>query len=323
MQKEKYYYNPNTLKYEKYKLSIGQRILRVTGFFTSAFFFGFLAMVLGYTFFDNPDEQSKKNELKNMQEKYEILDKRISVLSRVLEDMGDRDDNIYRVIFESEPLPDNLRKGGINKSKIYAQLKDMPEAEIISNTLSKLEKIEKRAYVQSKSYNELAKMIKNKETMLASIPAIQPVSNKDLKRIASGFGYRIDPVYKTIRLHTGLDFTAETGTPVYSTGDGTVEVAGSQGDGYGNKVLIKHGYGYETLYGHNSKVLVRAGEKVKRGQTIALVGNTGKSTGPHCHYEVWKNGNKINPINYFFNDLTPEQYDQMLKIAEQSNQAFD
>lgn len=323
MQKEKYYYNPNTLKYEKYKISISQRILRVLGFFTSAFFFGFLAMVLGYSAFDNPEEQNKKNELKQMQEKYEILDKRISALSKVLEDMSDRDDNIYRVIFESEPLPDNLRKGGINKSKIYAELKNLSESNIITNTLAKLESLEKRTYVQSKSYDELAKLIKNKEAMLASIPAIQPVSNKDLKRIASGFGYRIDPVYKTPRMHTGLDFTAETGTPVYSTGDGVVEIAGSQGDGYGNKVVIKHGYGYETLYGHNSKVLVRAGEKVKRGQTIALVGSTGKSTGPHCHYEVWKNGTKIDPVNYFFNDLTPEQYDQMLKIAEQSNQAFD
>lgn len=323
MQKEKYYYNPNTLKYEKYKISISQRILRITGFFTSAFFFGFLAMVLGFSAFDNPAEQNKKNELKQMQEKYEILDKRIGALSKVLEDMGDRDDNIYRVIFESDPLPDNLRNGGINKSKIYAQLKDLPESEIIANTLAKLQGMEKRTYVQSKSYDELATMIKNKEEMLASIPAIQPVSNKDLKRIASGFGMRIDPVYKTPRMHTGLDFTAETGTPVYATGDGTVEVAGPQGDGYGNKVLIKHGYGYETLYGHNSKVLVRAGQKVKRGQTIALVGSTGKSTGPHCHYEVWKNGTKIDPVNYFFNDLTPEQYDQMLKIAEQSNQAFD
>ena len=323
MQKEKYYYNPNTLKYEKYKLSIGQRILRITGFFTSAFIFGFLAMVLGYNFFDNPEEQSKKNELKQMQEKYEILDKRINTLYKVLEDMGERDDNIYRVIFESDPLPDNLRNGGINKSKIYAQLKDLPESEIISATLQKLESIEKHAYVQSKSYDELAKMIKNKEAMLASIPAIQPVANKDLKRIASGFGYRIDPVYKTPRMHSGLDFTAETGTPVYATGDGVVEIAGSQGDGYGNKVVIKHGYGYETLYAHNSKILVRVGASVKRGQTIALVGSTGKSTGPHCHYEVWKNGVKIDPVNYFFNDLTPEQYDQMLKIAEQSNQAFD
>ncbi len=323
MEKEKYYYNPNTLKYEKYKLSIWQRILRITGFFTSAFFFGFLAMILGYSIFDTPEEKSKKIQLREMQEKYEILDKRIDALSKVLQDMGDRDDNIYRVIFEADPLPDDLRSGGVNKSKIYSELKTLPEAKIISATLQKLERMEKRAYIQSRSYDELTKMIKNKEQMLAGIPAIQPVSNKDLKRIASGFGYRIDPIYKTPRMHTGLDFTAEIGTPVYSTGDGVVEIAGSQGDGYGNKVVINHGYGYETLYGHNSRVVVRAGEKVKRGQTIALVGNSGKSTGPHCHYEVWKNGTKIDPVNYFFNDLTPEQYDQLLKIAEQSNQAFD
>lgn len=323
MEKEKYYYNPNTLKYEKYKISLGQRILRVTGFFTSAFFFGFLAMVLGYNFFDNPDVKSRKIELKKMQEKYEILDRRVDALNKVLLDMEQRDDNIYRVIFEADPLPDELRSGGINKSKVYAELKHLPESKIISSSLKKLEALEKRAYIQSKSYDELAKMINNKEQMLASIPAIQPVSNSDLKRIASGFGYRIDPVYKTARMHAGLDFTAETGTPVYATGDGVVEIAGSQGDGYGNKVIINHGYGYETLYAHNSRVLVRAGEKVKRGQTIALVGNTGKSTGPHCHYEVWKNGVKIDPVNYFFNDLSPEQYDQLLKIAEQSNQSFD
>ncbi|MEZ5055104.1 MAG: M23 family metallopeptidase [Chitinophagales bacterium] len=323
MKRDKYFYNPNTLKYEKYKLSIGQRILRVTGFFTSAFFFGFLAMIFGYSAFDNPEEQSQKNEIRKMEEKYDILDKRLDELSKVLQELSDKDDNIYRVIFESEPIPEELRNGGINKSKIYAELKNLPEAKIISSTLAKLESLEKKAFVQSKSYDQLVKLIKSKELMLASIPAIQPISNKDLKRIASGFGYRIDPVYKTPRMHAGLDFSAETGTPVYATGDGIVEIAGAQGDGYGNKVVINHGYGYETLYGHNSRVLVHAGEKVKRGQTIALVGSTGKSTGPHCHYEVWKNGIKIDPVNYFFNDLTPQQYDQLLKIAEQSNQAFD
>jgi len=323
MKREKYFYNPNTLKYEKYKLSIGQRILQIAGFFTSAFFFGFLAMILGYSAFDNPEVQSRKIEMQKMEEKYDILDKRVNELTKVIQDLGERDDNIYRVIFESEPLPDNLRSGGINKSKIYAELKNLPEAKIISQTLIKLEQLEKKAYVQSKSHDQLTKLIKSKEAMLASIPAIQLISNEDLKRIASGFGFRIDPVYKTPRMHAGLDFTAETGTPVYATGDGVVEIAGSQGDGYGNKVVINHGYGYETLYGHNSKILVHAGEKVKRGQTIALVGSTGKSTGPHCHYEVWKNGVKIDPVNYFFNDLSPEQYNQLVKIAEQSNQAFD
>ncbi|MCB0507739.1 MAG: M23 family metallopeptidase, partial [Bacteroidetes bacterium] len=289
----------------------------------SAFFFGFLAMVAGFSIFDTPVEQRKKQELKQMEDKYEILENRVDELNNVIHDLENRDDNIYRVIFEAEPLPENLREGVINEAQIYSQLKGQPDQKIISSTLSKLEQLEKQAYVQSKSYDQLVQLINNKEKMLECIPAIQPISNKDLKRIASGFGYRIDPVYKTKRLHTGLDFAAPTGTPVYATGDGVVEIAGSQGDGYGNKVLINHGYGYETLYGHNSKILVRVGQKVKRGQTIALVGSTGKSTGPHSHYEVWKNGEKINPVNYFFNDLTPEQYDQMLKIADQRNQAFD
>ncbi len=323
MKKEKYYYNPNTLKYERYKMSWKQRLLRITGFFTSAFFFGFLAMVLGYSLFDKPDEKEAKLEVVKMQERYDILDKRVDALTKVLQDMGERDDNIYRVIFESEPIPDNLRNGQINQSKVYSELKNVPDGKLIDRVLKKIEKLEKSAYVQSKSFDELSKLIKNKQEMLASIPAIQPVSNKDLKRIASGFGYRIDPVYKTTRFHAGLDFTAETGTPVHATGDGVVEIAGSMGDGYGNKVVINHGYGYHTLYGHNSKILVSVGQKVKRGELIALVGSTGKSTGPHCHYEVWKNANKIDPVNFFFNDISPEQYDQLLKLAEQSNQSFD
>ena len=280
-------------------------------------------MVLGYSLFDKPDEKEAKLEVVKMQERYDILDKRVDALTKVLQDMGDRDDNIYRVIFESDPIPDNMRNGQINQSKVYSELKNVPDGKLIDRVLNKIEKLEKSAYVQSKSFDELSKLIKNKQEMLASIPAIQPVSNKDLKRIASGFGYRIDPVYKTTRFHAGLDFTAETGTPVHATGDGVVEIAGSMGDGYGNKVVINHGYGYHTLYGHNSKILVSVGQKVKRGETIALVGSTGKSTGPHCHYEVWKNASKIDPVNFFFNDISPEQYDQLLKLAEQSNQSFD
>ncbi len=323
MHKDKYYYNPNTLRYEKYKISIGQRFIRILGFFTSAFFFGFLAMILGYSFFQTPQEKATSLKVKQIQDRYEIIDKRIDVLSNVLKDLNDRDDNIYRVIFEAEPLPSKLRQMQIDRAKIYDDLKNLSESEILTKTLAKLEKLEKETYVQSKSYDELMRMLENKEEMLACIPAIQPVSNKELKRIASGFGMRIDPVYKTLKMHTGLDFTAEIGTPVHATGDGIVEIAGPQNDGYGNKVVINHGWGYETLYGHNSKVLVHAGEKIKRGQIIALVGSTGKSTGPHCHYEVWKNGTKIDPVNYFFNDISPQQYDELLKISEQANQSFD
>lgn len=323
LQKDKYYYNPNTLRYEKYKITLGQRLIRILGFFTSAFFFGFLAMVLGYSFFQNPEQRAESIKVKQIQERYEIMEKRIDALSIVLKDLSYKDDYIYRVIFEAEPLPNKLRQMQIDKAKLYAEMKNLSEGEILTKTLEKLEKLEKETYVQAKSFEQVMHMLENKEEMLACIPAIQPVANKELKRIASGFGVRIDPVYKTPKLHTGLDFTAHTGTPVHATGDGTIEIAGSESDGYGNKVLINHGWGYKTLYAHNSKIMVRQGQLVKRGQIIALVGNTGKSTGPHCHYEVWKNGNKIDPVNYFFNDISPEQYDDLLKYSEQANQSFD
>jgi murein DD-endopeptidase MepM/ murein hydrolase activator NlpD len=176
---------------------------------------------------------------------------------------------------------------------------------------------------QKKSYNEIDDLLKNKEKLLVSTPAIQPVSNKDLTRVASGFGYRIDPIYKTVKLHAGLDFAAPQGTPIYATANGTVTVAGNTGNGYGNHVVINHGYGYETLYGHMVKVKARVGQQIKRGEVIGYVGSTGKSTGPHCHYEVHKNGQKIDPVYFFYNDLTPEQYDLLLKRAAAANQSFD
>jgi murein DD-endopeptidase MepM/ murein hydrolase activator NlpD len=176
---------------------------------------------------------------------------------------------------------------------------------------------------QQKSYDDINEMVKNKEQLLAAIPAIQPVSNKDLNRIASGFGYRIDPVYKVKKLHAGLDFAAPIGTPIYATANGTVKESSFNGGGYGNHVVINHGYGYETLYGHMVRIKARVGQKVKRGEVIGWVGSTGKSTGPHCHYEVHKNGTPVDPVYFFYNDLTPEQYDRLLKLASASNQSFD
>lgn len=323
MKNERYYYNSKTLRYEKYKISFGQKLIRVVGFFTSAFFFGFLAMILGYNTFDTPKELNNKKQLEDILDRYAILEKRIEDLNQIVNDLSAKDDNIYRVIFEAEPIPTELRQKQIDRTAAYQELKKVPEATAIIGILEKIEQLEKKVYVQSKSYTELVQLITQKEQLLASIPAIQPVANKDLKRIASGFGYRIDPIYKTTRFHAGLDFTAPSGTPIHATGDGVVEIASSMGDGYGHKVLINHGYGYHTLYAHNSKILVKVGQQVKRGETIALVGSTGKSTGPHLHYEVWKNGVKINPINFFFNDLTPEQYETVLQLSEQSNQSFD
>jgi len=285
--------------------------------------FAVVFVIVIINFYETPNSKAIKRENQRLLTQYKLMQKDLETIENVLNDLQQRDDNIYRVIFETEPIPSSIRNAGFGGSNKYGHLENMDNNELVISTARRLDILAKQAYVQSKSYDELATLIKNKEKMLASIPAIQPVSNKDLKRIASGFGYRIDPVYKTTRFHAGLDFTAESGTPVYATGDGVVEIAGSQGDGYGNKVVINNGYGYHTLFGHNSKVLVRVGEKVKRGQTIALVGSTGKSTGPHCHYEVWKNGNKIDPVNYFFNDISPEQYELVLKLSEQGNQSFD
>lgn len=199
----------------------------------------------------------------------------------------------------------------------------MTDNQLLSSIYYSIKNIKSRVGVQMESYKEIDSLIKNKEQLLAHTPAIQPVSNQDLSRIASGFGYRIDPVYKTVKMHAGLDFAAPQGTPIYATADGRISLAGNAGDGYGNHVIINHGYGYQTLYGHMVKVKGKVGQNVKRGEVIGWVGSTGKSTGPHCHYEVHKNGNKIDPVYFFYNDISPEQFDRLLKQAAASNQSFD
>ena len=229
-------------------------------------------------------------------------------MAAVLDDIESRDDNIYRVIFEAEPIAENIRKAGFGGINRYKKLEGFKSSELMKESSNKMDKILKQLYIQSKSFDEVMDMAMKKKEMLASIPAIQPVSNKDLKRMASGYGYRIDPHYKTRAFHAGMDFTAPRGTPIYATGDGVVTRADRKAKGYGNHVRIDHGYGYVTLYAHMYKIKVRPGQKVKRGDIIGLVGNTGKSVGPHCHYEVRKNGKPLNPVHFYFNDLTPEQY---------------
>lgn len=323
MQKETYYYNPNTLKYEKIKLTLGQRIWRISGFVATSFFFALLIITIGYTFITPPSQRGMDETVRELENNYLLLDKRIDALTGVMSELEDRDNNVYRVIFESDGLPDELRKGGFLKAQRFKELSASSKRELITSTSQKLKELERRVYVQSKSYDQIMELVKNKEAILECTPAIQPVSNKQLKRIASGFGMRIDPVYKTPKMHAGLDFTAPIGTEIYATGDGIVRESGGAGDGYGNKIVIDHGYGYQTLYGHCSKVLVKRGQKVKRGEKIGLVGSTGKSTGPHLHYEVIRKGIKIDPINFFYNDLTPEEYDKLLKLAREKNQSFD
>lgn len=323
MQKDTYYYNRHTLKYEKVKKTWTIRIWQILGFFASTIFFAFIIVTIGYSFITPPSQASFEESLKEVENDFLVLNKRIDALTEVVNDIEDRDDNIYRVIFEASPIPSQIRYGKIDAQQKFKQLSKFSKSDLIKNTSQKIKNLERRIYVQSKSYDQLEGLFKTKSKYLESVPAIQPVSNVKLKRIASGFGVRIDPIYKTPKLHAGLDFSAPIGTEIYATGNGVVEIAGSESDGYGLKVVIKHGYDYQTLYAHCSKILVRRGQKVKRGQKIALIGSTGKSTGPHLHYEVIKKGIKIDPVNFFFNDLTPNEYNQVVKMAEQNNQAFD
>lgn len=329
MAKVKYYFDPRTLAYRKIDRTWRQRLtlpvvfvlLFATGFFLATFTDG-----IGI---ESPKDKEMKRELDNMVLQYEIMNQRLNQLTTVLNDMQNRDDNIYRVIFEADPIPNEVRQAGFGGANRYKNLEGYSNSDLIVQTRKKLDVLTKQAYVQSKSFDEVLKMAKDKDKMLQCIPAIQPVSNTDLRRMASGFGYRIHPVYKVPKMHTGLDFSAPTGTPIYATGDGKVvndEAAGAGkvgGSGYGNYVVIDHGYGYKTLYAHMSKVAARPGQKVKRGDIIGYVGSTGTSTAPHLHYEVVKNGEKINPINFFYNDLTPEEYELMIQLSTNSNQSFD
>lgn len=323
MPKAKYYFNTHSLKYEKVVVSFKKRLFQVLGWLATAAVFSSVIIALAYKFLDSPKERQLKREISLMQFQYDLLQQRMERADRVLSQLEEHDDNIYRVIFEAEPIPSTVRQAGYGGVDKYKALEGFDNSELMIATTKKIDKLEKSLYVQSKSFDEVFELAKNKKELLASIPAIQPVANKDLTRIASGFGYRIHPIYKTRIMHQGIDFTAPVGTEIYSTGNGTVGRVEYDGRGYGNNVIINHGYGYLTLYAHMSKVAVRQGQKINRGDVIGYVGNTGSSTGPHLHYEVIRNNNKINPINYFFNDLTAEQYEKVIEIASRENQSFD
>jgi murein DD-endopeptidase MepM/ murein hydrolase activator NlpD len=323
MPKVKYYFNTHSLKYEKVVVSVWKRTLRVMAFLAVAVVFGSVTMLISYSYFDSPQEKQLKRELDEMGLQYELLNNRLIQISAVLGDLQERDDNIYRVIFEAEAIPSEIRQAGFGGVNKYRALEKNSNAELMIETTKKVDQITKQIYIQSKSFDEIFKLSRNKAEMLASIPAIQPVSNKKLKKLASGFGNRIHPIYKTVKMHSGVDFTTPVGAEIYATGNGRVSGIEKGGRGYGNNVIINHGYGYETLYAHMSKIAVTNGQKVKRGDIIGYVGSSGTSTGPHLHYEVIKNGKKINPINFFFNDLTAAEYEQMLEISSQVNQSFD
>ena len=323
MKKAKYYYDKKSLSYKRIEKTWKHRLKNISVFMFSSAFFGLIMVIAAFNFFDSPKEKMLKRELDKLKLQYELMDKSLNQISAVLENIKDRDDNIYRVIFEAEPIPNSIRKAGIGGVNRYKDLEGYDNSEILLSTVKKVDQISKQLYIQSKSFDEVIEMAQRKSDMMASIPAIQPVKNKELKRIASGYGRRIDPYYKKPKFHYGVDFSAPKGTPIYATGDGRVAKTKRSRRGFGNHIVIDHGYGYESLYAHMTKYTVRKGQKVKRGDVIGYVGSTGKSTAPHLHYEVHKDGKKINPAYYFHNDLSPEEFDRMLELSSQENQSFD
>ncbi|HZK08275.1 MAG TPA: M23 family metallopeptidase [Bacteroidales bacterium] len=323
MGKEKYFFNHLTLTYERVKRPIKKQLGRFILFLAGVVVFSTLVLFFAYSFFDSPKEKILRRELAQMKFQYEVLDDRMEHVVAVMNDLQDRDDNIYRVIFESEPIPSAVRQAGFGGANRYAKLEGYQNSNILITTSEKLDKITSQLVVQSKSFDEVFEMSKNKAKFLSSMPAIQPMSNKDLRRLSSFFGYRMDPFYKVMKHHEGVDFSAPLGTDIYATGDGVVVEINVSKRGYGNNVKIDHGFGYHTFYAHCSKILVKRGQQIKRGQVIAKVGNTGKSTAPHLHYEVHKNNRPIDPINYFFSDITPEEYELMLERSQLPSQTLD
>lgn len=323
MSKVKYRFNTKSLTYEKVKVTFRDRFWRFLSYLAIGLVFATGTVLLAYKFIDSPKEKMLKREIEALQLQYNLLHKKMDQAQVVLNDLQDRDDNIYRVIFESEPIPNSIRQAGFGGSDRYSVFDNYDNAELLKTTTERLDKITKQLYIQSKSFDEVVKLAKNKEQLLSSIPAIMPINNKDLRRQPGGFGWRTHPIYKTPEFHPGMDFAAEQGTPIYATGDGVVETADANAQGYGNHVVINHGFGYQTLYGHMSKMAVKVGKKIKRGELVGYVGSTGLSTAPHIHYEVIKNGEKVNPINFYFNDLTPQQYQVMLEMSSKSSQSFD
>jgi murein DD-endopeptidase MepM/ murein hydrolase activator NlpD len=298
-------------------------LLRVFVFFATTIVTAGIIVFIAFQYIDSPKTIMLEQQNADLRDNYTVIQQQVNTLQQQMDELLNRDNNVYRSIFESSPIPDSARLKAMEKINELKLVNRLGETDLVKSVGTQLNRLSLLVGYQQKSFNDIEVMVKNKEKLLASIPAIQPVNDKDLTRIASGFGTRIDPVYKVPKFHAGLDFAAPIGTPIYATADGVVTDAGYNAGGYGNRVIINHGFGYETLYGHMYRVKVRMRQKIKRGEVIGYVGSTGKSTGPHCHYEVHRNKTPVDPVYYFYNDLTPEQYDRLLKLAQTANQSLD
>jgi len=320
MPRTKYKFNPESLSFDVVKLSVKTIFIRL-----SAYLIGSVLVAVFYWFvfallFDSPKEKLLKREIDQLSLQYRLINREMENIEKVLEDIQRTDDNLYRTIFGSEPIP---REGGVGGVNRFKNLEGYSNSQLVIETASRLNRIQRQLYLQSKSFDDVIQMALSKEDMLRSIPAIMPISNRDLTRTASGFGLRMHPIYKIPMFHSGMDFTAPTGTEIYATGDGTVSVVQSLQRGYGKHIVIDHGYGYTSTYAHLNDFNVRRGQRVRRGDVIGFVGNTGTSVAPHLHYGIKLNGNYVDPVNYYFEDLTPDEYERMIEIASKTGQSFD
>ena len=325
MAKVKYYYDSENLAYRKIKTKKTTKFGYAALFLVASAIFGFLCFVvlLNTPYFETPKDKLLTRDVDNMKLRYAILNKKMDQIDEVLSNIADRDNNLYRVYFNTSPIPMEQRKAGFGGVNRYRELEGFNNSDLVISTSKRVDVISKELAIQSKSLDEILKLAKEKNKLLAAIPAIQPVKNENLKRIASGFGYRSDPFTKARKMHEGMDFTAKSGTPIYATGDGTVARADNNASGYGNHIVIRHGFGYETLYGHLSKYNCRPGQNIKRGDVIGYVGSTGRSEAPHLHYEVHKDGKVVNPLNFYYGNISAAEYTVISKIANQENQSLD
>jgi len=325
MAKVKYYYDTESLAYRIITPLKRRSFAYIMLFLFSSALFGFLAFVvlLNTPYFETPKDKLQAREIDNLKIQYGILNRKLDQVDEVMNALEDRDNNLYRAYFNSSPISEEDRKAVFGIENRYKDLEGYNNSDLVINTTKRVDVLEKQLVIQSKSLDEILKLAKSKEKLLAAIPAIQPVRNENLKRMASGFGYRSDPFTKARKFHEGMDFTAKMGTPVFASGDGIVSRADNTASGFGNHIVIRHGFGYETLYAHLSRYKARVGQYVKRGDIIGYVGSTGRSEAPHLHYEVHKNGDVVNPLNFYYGNISAAEYVAISKIANQENQSLD
>lgn len=323
MPKSRYRFNPESLSFDRIRLGFRAVLLRALAYFVGSLLIALVYYLIFAMFVDSPKEKALLREIDQLTLQYDMIQRDMGNLEKVLGELQETDDNLYRTIFEAEPIPATLRQGGVGGVNRYKELEGYNNSNIVIETTKRLDKIKKRIVVQSKSFDELISLAARKEEMLTSIPAIIPIANKDLIRTASGFGLRIHPIYKIIKFHSGMDFTAPNGTDVYATGNGTVEAVITSQRGLGKHIIIDHGFGYKSIYAHLSDFNVRPRQKVQRGDVIGFVGSTGTSIADHLHYEIKLNGVNVDPVNYYFEDLTAAEYERMIEIASKTGQSFD